>query len=72
MATEQVAAFRPYPFRAGQKITIEEGPRSGDWEVVEVTEKKVTLRCPLSGRTFEWARFCYLVQEGQREWPAAD
>jgi len=23
----------------------------------------VTLRCPISGKEFEWNRFCYLVDE---------
>ena len=72
MATEKVPVFEPYPFEEGQKITIESGPRAGDWEVVGVTEKKVKLRCPLSGQEVEWARFCYHVEEQERKWPAED
>ena len=56
-----------------QKIRIEGGPRAGDWEVVGVTERKVTLRCPISGREFEWNRFAYLAgEEEAAEWPQAE
>jgi hypothetical protein len=46
----------------GQKIKIDGGKRSGDWQVVGLTDAKVRLRCPVSGREFEWARFCYQVK----------
>ena len=70
MAKHLVAVFRPYAFEVGQKINIDGGPRAGDWEVVGLGERKVTLRCPISGREFEWDRFCYLVDEQEDvEWP---
>lgn len=73
MGRHAVTVFRPYPFRAGQRIRIEGGPRGGDWEVAEVTEGTVTLRCPLSGRRFEWKRFCYHVEDlAEAEWPRAE
>lgn len=69
----KVTFFRPYPFTIGQKIRIAGGKRSGDWEVVAVGECKVTLRCPISGREFEWDQFCYLVEEKTDEpWPAVE
>ncbi len=61
MTNEQVALFTPYPFTVGQKIRITGGPRRGDWEVVEINDHKVKLRCPVSGREFTWDRFCYFV-----------
>ena len=65
-----VTIFEPYPFRVGQKIRINGGKRNGDWEVADINDAKVTLRCPISGRQFEWARFCYLVEERKGErWP---
>lgn len=68
-----VTVFQPYPFTVGQKIRIEGGRRRGDWEVVKVTETKVTLRCPVSHREFEWDRFCYLAQEEEDGvWPRPD
>lgn len=68
--TVQVSVFRPYPFEAGQKITIEGGPRQGDWEVLNVSDRKVKLRCPVTGREVEWNRFCYFVEEQETEqWP---
>ncbi len=68
-----VTVFELYPFRAGEKIRIEGGRRGGDWEVAEVGEKTVTLRCPVSKREFEWNRFCYFVgEEKDAVWPQPD
>lgn len=64
-----VTLFKGYPFKVGQKIRIEDAPRHGDWEVVNVTEHKVTLRCPISKKEFTWGRFCYFVKEETAEWP---
>lgn len=61
MGTHKVVMFRPYPFKVGEKIHIDGGPRGGDWEVIGVGERKVKLRCPVSQREFEWDRFCYFV-----------
>lgn len=73
MEIHDVAVFKPFPFQVGQKINIEEGPRKGDWEVVAVTERKVTLRCPFSKRELNWNRFCYLVEEKtQVPWPGEE
>jgi len=68
-----VTQFTPYPFRVGQKIHIQEGPRRGDWEVIGVTDHKLTLRCPFSLKEFTWSRFCYFVEEQQGvAWPQKD
>ena len=73
MDENKVVVFRQYPFETGHKIRIEGGRRSGDWEVLGVTERKVRLRCPLSGREFECDRFCYFVEEREgEEWPKKD
>lgn len=64
--------FQPYPLQIGQKIYIESGPRRGDWEVIGLSDRKVSLRCPFSGREVEWDRFCYLVEERQGPWPHPD
>ncbi len=70
MASETVTVFKPYPFTAGQKIRVEGGRRSGDWEIAAVGESKITLRCPVSGREVEWTQFCYFVEEKEEaEWP---
>ncbi len=66
----RVTIFRPYPFQVGQKITIEGGPRRGDWEVIGITATHVRLKCPVSFREFEWPLFCYVVAEKDIEpWP---
>ena len=73
MVGNRVSVFRPFPFAVGQKITIEGGPRNGDWQVMDVKERKLTLRCPISGREFEWDRFCYFVEERDNvPWPHRD
>jgi hypothetical protein len=64
-----VTLFKAYPFKEGQKIRIEDSPRSGDWEVIKVTDHKVTLRCPISKKEMVWSRFCYVAEEKQMSWP---
>ncbi len=64
-----VTLFKAYPFKEGQKIRIEESLRSGDWEVIKVTDHKVTLRCPISKKEMVWSRFCYLAEEKLMPWP---
>ncbi len=67
---DSVALFIPYPFRIGDKIRITDGPRQGDWRVVDLSAGKMTLECPVSGRRFTWDQFCYFVEERQDEpWP---
>lgn len=72
MGKSTVVVFQPYLFEVGRKINIQSGPRRGDWEVIGVTERKVKLRCPVSGREFEWDLFCYYVEEKEQEWPRKD
>ncbi len=64
-----IVVFKPYPFRVGQKIHISKGPRKGDWEVISIDEKKVGLRCPVTGFEASWARFCYFAEERDMSWP---
>lgn len=73
MSEETVTIFKPYPFKEGQKIRILNGKRKGDWEVVEMTDRTVKLRCPISEKVFEWHRFCYWTEDLYNEtWPLAD
>jgi hypothetical protein len=70
MPGRAVALFKQYPFKIDQKISIADGPRSGDWLVIGISKHKVKLRCPVSDREFEWNRFCYFVEEqADRQWP---
>lgn len=65
-----VSVFRPFPFAVGQKIRIEDSRRRGDWEIVAIGEHKLTLKCPISKKEFEWTKFCYLVEEEKGvDWP---
>jgi len=68
----KVSVFKPFPFEKSQEISIEDSPRSGDWEVIGITEHKVTLRCPISKKEFTWSRFCYLAEENDQAWPQPD
>ena len=70
--SERVTFFRLYPCAPGQKIHIEDGPRQGDWIVAAVDARKMTLRCPVSGREFVWDRFCSFTEEREAEFPAPD
>jgi hypothetical protein len=72
VSVQTFLTFRPYPLHVGQKLFIEGGPRRGDWEVIGLSERKVKLRCPFSGREVEWDRFCYLVEERTGTWPHPD
>lgn len=68
-----VVVFTPYPFTVGQKIRIEGSRRAGDWQVAAVGEHKVTLRCPISRKEFEWNKFCYLTEQRKNtDWPQKD
>lgn len=71
MSTHNVNVFKPYSFKVGQKITISEGPRRGDWEVIGITERKVKLKCPISKKEFEWDIFCFHVEDLELvKWPS--
>jgi hypothetical protein len=73
MVGNKVLVFKPFPFKVGQKIAIDGGLRSGDWQVVAVKDRTIALRCPVSGREFEWDRFCYFVEERENApWPRRD
>ncbi len=70
MAKHKVTIFKPYPFYVGQKIRIDGSTRGGDWEVADVTERKVTLRCPISNKEYAWDLFCYFAEEkDDASWP---
>jgi hypothetical protein len=73
MSRHDVYLFRPFELEAGHKIHIEGGVFRGDWEVVAVGERKVRLRCPVSGREVERDHFLVFVthQRGE-EWPKHD
>lgn len=65
-----VSVFTPYEFKTGQKIRIEGSRRGGDWEVIDCSDTKVTLRCPVSHKTVVWDRFCYHTCDKQDCWPS--
>ena len=68
MSEHPVTLFKPYPLIKGQKIRIEGSKRGGDWEVIDFSDLKVTLRCPISGKELTIDRFCYFVEE-KKEFP---
>ncbi len=70
MTNHKVTIFKPYPFQVGQKIRIEGSKREGDWEVVGISERNVTLRCPISNKEYSWGLFCYFADEKDNaSWP---
>lgn len=72
MEKHDVTVFSPYPFKIGEKIYIDGGRRKGDWKVVGLADHKVTLKCPVSLREFEFNRFCYFVKSEKAQWPRKD
>ncbi|MBU0732976.1 MAG: hypothetical protein KKG10_02365 [Proteobacteria bacterium] len=73
MKNNKVIVFRPYPMEIGQKIYIDGGPRGGDWEVISVSDKNVTLRCPVTHKEVQWVKFCFFVEESvEIQWPHED
>jgi len=70
VAKHKVTIFKPYSFEVGQKIRIEGSGREGDWEVTDITKRKVTLRCPISRKEYTWDLFCYFAEEKDDvSWP---
>lgn len=70
MVNHKVTIFKPYSFEIGQKIRIEGSKREGDWEVVGIDDRNVTLRCPISKKEFTWDMFCYFAEEKDNSpWP---
>ncbi len=73
MSKETVTCFERYPLEPDQKIRILDGPRRGDWLVLEVGEKTMRLRCPVSGKEVEWDRFFWFATTlKNEEWPKRD
>ena len=71
MTEHEVVVFKEYQLRVGQKIHIGDGFRRGDWLVIGVGERKIQLRCPVSGVEIECEKtFFFAEKRLQREWPA--
>lgn len=71
MAKQEVTVFRECQLEIGQKINIAGGFRRGDWLVIGGGERKVRLRCPVSGREIECDRFFFYAETRvQEKWPA--
>ncbi len=70
MSEHKVTIFKPYPFQVGQKIRIDGSNRNGDWEVIDISDRKMTLRCPVSHKEVTWDKFCYFSEEKESApWP---
>ncbi len=66
---DKVSFFRTCPLKKGQKIRIEDSRFAGDWEIVDFTGSKVTLRCPVSGKELVKDRFLFFTHDEYTEWP---
>ena len=65
----EVAFFKPYPLKKGQKIRIEDSPLQGDWEIVDVTAFKVRIRCPITKKELTKDRFFFFTETKKDQWP---
>jgi hypothetical protein len=71
VAEHEVIVFREYQLKVGQKIHIADGFRRGDWLVIGCSERKIRLRCPVSGVEIECEKvFFFAEKRRQTEWPA--
>jgi hypothetical protein len=71
MTEHEVIVFKGYELEVGQKIHIDDGFRRGDWLVIGVGERKIKLRCPVSGVEIEWEKPFFLAEKRrQEEWPS--
>jgi hypothetical protein len=68
----KVTIFKPCPMKPGQKIRIQDSPLQGDWEIIRVSDFKITLRCPLSGKELVKDRFLMACDQRDQEWPLKD
>jgi hypothetical protein len=67
----EVIVFKGYELAVGQKIHIVNGFRHGDWLVIGVGDRKIKLRCPVSGVEIEWQKpFLFAEKRRQAKWPA--
>lgn len=64
-----VTFFKSCSLKEGQKIRLEDSPLKGDWEIVKISEYKVTLRCPVSKKELVKDRFFFFTKEKQDQWP---
>lgn len=72
MAEHEVIIFKEYQLKVGQKIHIDDGFRRGDWLVIGSSERKIQLRCPVSGAEIECDKtFFFTEKRRQPEWPAS-
>ena len=70
MAEHEVIVFKEYQLEVGQKIHIADGFRRGDWLVIGCGERKIQLRCPVSGIEIECDKtFFFAEKRRQPNWP---
>jgi hypothetical protein len=67
--THEVTFFKPYPLKEGQKIRLDGSPLKGDWEIVKITDFKVTLKCPISKKELVKDRFFFFTHKKEDQWP---
>ncbi len=54
--SDQATVFEPYPFRVGERILRRRQGKLEDWDVIAVTDKEVTVKCPFHGMELTWKR----------------
>lgn len=57
--------FETYPVKPGDRIFINDGPWKGDWDIVEVSDRKVKVKCPFKGDEYEWKRRLFVFKGEQ-------
>ncbi len=65
----KVSFFKTCPLEKGQKIRIRDSRLAGDWEIIDFTPLKVTLRCPVSGKELIKDRMLFFTHQEHTQWP---
>ncbi|NIA19627.1 MAG: hypothetical protein GWP07_04225 [Xanthomonadaceae bacterium] len=53
---ENPVVFSQYSFTVGQRIIRQRGDKMEDWDVIQVTDDEVTVKCPFHGDVLTWKR----------------
>ena len=59
--SDKPTVFEPYPFKVGERILRRRKGKLEDWDVIDVTETEITVKCPFHGMKLIWEkdRFWY-------------
>jgi hypothetical protein len=48
--------FEPYPFTVGERILRRRKGKLEDWDVIEINDNEIKVKCPFHGTELTWKR----------------